>query len=125
MSAVQLTRVWLTDPADPSVSVVAGSAPRTDNRALAGEVRQYAGGRRRIVLREGDSTTLGVTLIKVSAGDLEQLDAWRGQVLLLRDRVGRRVHGTYFGLDVTDHPGQPVEHDVSFTFASVSYDEAV
>ena len=117
---------WLTDVANPSVSVHASFPERGSNPAIAGEVRFYAGGRRRVITSANRSATFPLTLQLLSDADLDLLDSWAGRVLLLRDGAGRRVWGTFLALDVEDFwDPEGTLHNVGLTFTELTYDEAV
>lgn len=117
---------WVTDPTEPEISVHASYPDRGHAAGVDGEVRTYAGGRRRVITSARKSATYPVTLQLLSDAEVEQLKVWRGRVLLLRDGEGLRVWGSYMALDVTSYwdPEGPVS-DVSLTFTAVDHDESV
>lgn len=122
---VTFTNIWITDVAS-SVSVVGASPTRDVSAALTGEIRFYAGGRRRIITTPADTVTYPLALEWVSDTDTAQLVAWRGRVLLLRDTLGRRVFGTYFQVNQSDVTrGAEFWHNVTLSFSQIDYNEAV
>ena len=117
---------WLTDVANPTISVHASYPERGSSPATAGEVRFYAGGRRLVITSANRSLTFPLTLQLLSDGDLDLLELWAGRVLLLRDGAGRRVFGTYLSLDVEDFwDAEGTLHNAGIVFTEVSYQEAV
>lgn len=124
MASVDLDRAWLHRTDDLSVYVSAFSADWNDVETVAGEVRTYAGGRMRIVSRPRRQQTLSVTLRYVPLADIDTLRDWAGDVLMLRDKRGRKLYGTFFTSTVKDLKGVAYA-DVEFTFSQVTYIEAV
>lgn len=128
MTTVMLTieDVWLTDVADPSVSVRAASPERSSEVELDGEVRFYAGGRRRVITSARDTAKYPLTLQWLTDAQVATLTGWRGRVLLLRDAFGRRVFGSYLALDVKDvYVDGGRASIVSLTFTELTYSDAV
>lgn len=128
MTAVRVTfaYTWITHPA--SGSSVSGPNPvRSGNAALAGSFRTYAGGRTRVITTPGDTrTTPGIVLQGLHDVDLSLLDAWRGQLVLLRDAMGWRKWGSYLDLKWNDVPGPAgMIHDATLVFQEITYAEAV
>ena len=118
--------VWLTDVADPTVSVQASSPEREETAHLDGEVRFYAGGRRRVITSMSDARTYPLTLQWLTPADVDQLRSWRGRVLLLRDSLGRRVFGTFLAVEVADrYIVGGWRSVVTLTFTELSYTEGV
>jgi hypothetical protein len=124
-ATLTITNIWITDVAS-SVSVVAASPTRDLTAALSGSIRFYAGGRARVITTPADLVTYPLALQLVSDTDAALLIAWRGQVLLLRDALGRRVFGTYLQVDLSDvTQGAEFWHNVSLSFTQIDYDESV
>lgn len=123
---VSFADAWLTDAANPTVSVHASFPERGQAATLDGEVRHYAGGRRRVITTARRSATFPLTLQLLGDDDLAQVIAWQGSVLLLRDGEGRRIFGTFLAVDVKDYwdPDGPL-HEVSLTFSEVDFVEGL
>jgi len=67
-----------------------------------------------------------LTLQWLTVDDINQLLAWRGRLLLLRDNVGRRVFGTYLTVDIADRYLVGGWRSVAtLNFVEVDHDEAV
>jgi hypothetical protein len=123
MATVTLDRAWLSLAADPSVAVSFFTTGRGDQRAKPGEVRRYANGRLRTVTRVGSEQTLTLMARSLTPAQVDQLDSWRGTVVLFRDAWGRKMYGTFFTLAVADWPDRQ-SHDVTLTLQQVSFSEA-
>ena len=101
---VRLSTVWLNDLGNVSDYIVFENlAAMTVNKAVTGDVRRLAGGRRRLVRRKGKAYTHTLTLDHCDAGQRAWLDAHVGQVICIRDDRGRKVFGVYAQSDVTEH----------------------
>lgn len=124
MASVQLDRLFMSLADDPAQQVTCYSSDWSDVRATTGEVRTYAGGRRRVVTRAGTARTLGFTARLLAPADVLTLDGWRGRVVLVRDSRGRKVYGVYLSVPTTDRRDRGGQ-DVALTVESVDYDEAV
>lgn len=125
MASVTLAEFYIHDAADLSDHVMShgfGSASYTD--VGAGEVRTYAGGRRRVIRRKGRGQTYELTMPAVSSTVIGWLEEHIGSTVLIRDPRGRKVWGVYFSTDMDYKPG-PVAPDVSLTIQSVTASEAV
>lgn len=120
MPAIVLSQLWLhkADDLDTYLRFFT-AAGRGDERAVPGEVRTYAQGRRRIITRTGSAQVLTATLRQVTDADLVTLEDWRGGLLMLRDHLGRLVWGSYFELAVTDYADRS-GYDVALTFQQVT-----
>lgn len=124
MASVDLDRAWIHRTDDLSVYVSAFSADWDDVEQIPGEVRRYAGGRLRIVSRPGKQQVLSVTLRYVPLVSIETLRSWAGSLLLVRDKRGRKLYGTFFSTEVSDLKGVAYA-DVTLEFSQVTYAEAV
>lgn len=119
MASVTLDRLWLHQADDLDTYLRFFTSDRGDERAVPGEVRVYAQGRRRIITRTGSAQTLTATLRQVTSAELDTLEDWRGDLLMLRDHRGRLVFGTFFDMAVTDYTDRS-GYDVAITFQQVT-----
>lgn len=119
MPSITLDRLWLHQADDLDTYLRFFSTGRGDERAVVGEVRVYAQGRRRIITRTGSAQVLTATLRQVTDADLSTLEDWRGVLLMLRDHLGRLVWGTFFDMAVTDYADRS-GYDVALTFQQVT-----
>lgn len=106
-------RVWVIDPANPSVQVIAGTGSqvggggqRITTKIRSGSVRVYGTGRVRNVIGADTQIQAALALIRLTGSQAAQLDAWRdaGTVLLFRDTYGQRIFGTIFETDFYYEP---------------------
>lgn len=124
---VAFAYTWLTNP-DTNQSVVAPNAKRGGQSVLGGSFSAYAGGRIRLVATSSDMRTTPVTLQMLSDTDFATVEAWRGELLLLRDASGWRKWGSYIDVqhaDVGFSPSGTLLHDATFTFSEVTFSEGV
>lgn len=99
MATINLTQIWIHDAADLSSYITADVLEVQPSFAIDGEVRTYAGGRRRLITRAGRSRSLPLTLELVAAADVAQLEAWAGQLLMVRAPQGLLMFGSFLGLE--------------------------
>lgn len=88
-----------------------------------GEFRTYAGGRVRLITKAGRGRTVQVSAAHTDRPTRERLNAWAGELLLLRDGRGRKMYGSYLELAAADQPG-PGLCTVTFAFVAVDLPEA-
>lgn len=128
MATVTLEDLWLHEANDNTVYLTALLTGERETTSKSGEVRRYAGGRLRSVVRAGSSQTLEVELRLADRADVDQLRDWveAGTQLMYREPRGRKLWGAIFDLDVTERPGVADDvADVQFTFRQTSFTEAV
>lgn len=126
MAEVTLTETFINLASDPAQYVkvrrLTGSqGGRT--RSATGEVRQYAGGRRRAVRQEGSPTAIPATFRVSSLDAVDLLASWAGQPVWVRDPRGRREACVYF--DVEESDTAPGLTDVTLSLVGVTVDETV
>lgn len=121
MAGITLDRLYLHRADDLATYLAFYTSGRGDQRSLDGEVRAYANGRNRIITRAGTARSLPVTVRQATDADLDTLEEWRGELLMLRDHRGRLVYGTYFTLAVADYKDRS-GYDVSLEFVESTHD---
>lgn len=124
MSAVTITRLWLNLAADPDDVRGFRLASFRPADATRGEVRTLAGGRRRLILREGSERQYVAVLRHPDADDRAWLDDHRGRLLIVRDPDGGKFIGTYLTFDRT-RSRFAVGEDIELTLTDVTHSEAV
>lgn len=124
MATVALTAVWLTSRLDYTQSLQVQTTGIVAKHSLAGDVRTYAGGRRRLVILAGSERAYDMQLRLVPRATTTTLDAWLGTVVLMRDAFGTRRWVTFLGFERTQEPF-PDLSDVKVTFVEVTVDESV
>lgn len=91
---------------------------------LNGEVRTYAGGRQRYVGVEGVAGQLERTLRLLTIDEVETLESWCGQTVLVRDYRGQHWWGVYSKIRRHAIKGSD-KYDITFTLNIVTQDEGV
>lgn len=114
MATLVLDRFWVNLMSDGTAVAAYSDPDRTGQFAVPGEVRTYAGGRRRAVSQEGEEVTYGVMLVDLTKAQVDTLTAWKGRALQIRDNRGQRLVGTYFGVARTEQ--KDGNYRVAFTF---------
>lgn len=124
-------RAWLIDPADPTRFSFTSGTRRTgeETDAIDGEVRQLAGNRRQLVVRESELLTVPVQFVNLALSDVQAFRQHKGALLLLRTVHGERFFGGYLQLSVATRTGTSrddtgVSFDVTIQFLETSYVEA-
>ena len=100
------------------------SRGRGETYQLPGEVRTYAGGRRRAITGVGEAGTYTFTLLLVSRTSADTLRGWKGQLVQVRDHRGRKFYGVYFETPTAEYVDRSL-WNVSITLSIVTYDEGV
>jgi hypothetical protein len=98
---------------------------RSDDYEVPGESRLYAGGRRRSIVQAGQIATVPITLTLVSTANLAILRSWAGQMVQVRDTLGRRFFGVYRKVSAAEVRGGNGEWTVSITLDALTFDEGV
>ncbi len=136
-ATLTLTRVWVTNFAidvggGVPDNVHAGSMNDSGGYGKvlqivqAGEFRNYAGGRTRLVVGSPLTYSQGLMLRAVPGADVTKLVQWTGKLLLFRDTYGLKMWGSYLTPSVTwTTLTSPKVADVTFTFTAVTFDEGV
>jgi hypothetical protein len=105
MAAVHLDRMWLTDlVTQVSVSAYTSDGSRDQQAATGGEVRVYAGGRRRAITHPGVQRSWTFTLTNLPLDTVELLQAWlqSGVTVMARGHRGRYMYGSFFDLQISE-----------------------
>lgn len=124
MAIVTLGQLWIHDADDLASFLRFYTMNWASPRSVPGEVRSYGPGRLRTVTRPGKVRSLQRTLRAVTADELDQLDAWLGADVMLRDHHGRLMFGAYFDLSEVDYKSGS-GYDVPLTFHEVTRSVAV
>lgn len=114
MATLTLDRFWVNLMSDGSAVAAFTEPKRTRRTSVVGDVRTYAGGRRRAVSAEGVEVTYDVTLVRLTDAQAKTLESWLGRPTQIRDHRGQRYVGTFFTLTVSEHPDWG--YRASFTF---------
>lgn len=124
MAVLTLTRLWI-NRLDTGEGIAAYSGVDRDYGAeAAGEVRTYAGGRRRSVAQEGKRQSFSFTARDVSLATAQLLEEWIGYPVQVRDTRGQRFVGVFFGVKRAE-ARDPEHYDVGITLEGVTITEGV
>lgn len=129
---LNLRRAWLIDPASPTGFSFTSGTRRTgeETDAVEGEVRQFAGGRRQLIVRDAVLFTMPIQFVNLSLADVAAFRSHKGALLLLRTVQGERVFGGYLQMSVATQTNTSkglygMAFDVTVQFFETSYVEAV
>ncbi len=122
MAMLILDKLWI-NLIDTGQGLAMFSTPGKQlSRSMKGEVRQYAGGRQRSIVSKGIKGSFSFNLEDVTQTQLDKLESWLGQTVVVRDTRGRRFFGVLFDYTVTDRHN-PTYYSVSLTLNEVTYTE--
>lgn len=124
VATLPIKGTWLTDPANPSGSLVLMKKDRTAQHTRDGSVKAYASGFRRIVITPADTGQSTLVFQRVTDDQLAQLIAWRGRILLLRDWQGWRRWGNFLDVQVVSLAAVDDPYEVTITWQDADYVEA-
>lgn len=122
MASVKLLQTWVTLVATGQSVKGYTARGRSREASREGETRRMAGGRFRAVGTLGTRRAQQFALRDVSMSDIETLEAWIGQLVLVRDNRGRRMFGTYWAVPYTDRQ-DPNYYDVALNVTEATYEE--
>lgn len=114
VTAETFTRAYISLASDLSEKVAVGRRSGSTSTGVTGEVRQYAGGRLRVISRAGRP---GQTALSFRAPDrtvIETLQSWVGQTVLVRDELGRGEFVVFFEVPEADLDMGWVDVDLTF-----------
>jgi hypothetical protein len=87
-----------------------------------GELRDYAGGRRRYIGTDNNFASVSLQLPLVSKASREKLETWPGVTLLYRDGRGRMFYGVFSTMRASELRGPGDYSSVSLTLSEISRD---
>lgn len=122
MAMIVLRKLWI-HLLDTGIGLSFYTAfERSLSKGISGEVRTYAGGRQRSVSAVGVKEQVSIQLKQATQLQIDTLESWFGQTVVVRDYRGRRWFGVFYALDVTDRRKKTL-YDVNITFYEVTYVE--
>jgi hypothetical protein len=126
MAVITLKTVWLNLASEmtnyQSFPYMSKLAPSTER---AGEDRDYANGRIRLVLKGARKQSFQLTLPNCTRAQINWLEQHTGELMLVRDDRGRKVWGTYFKIMLDENSTDIDLGDVDITFKQITHSEAV
>ena len=120
MVTVELDELWLHDADNHADFVRSRSTTMDVSEARVGEVRTYAGGRRRLITEPSTSRTATVTAANIDRTVADQIVDRRGTVQLVRDGRGRVLFGSFLEVSLEETPGRKDLVSVSLTIHEVT-----
>ncbi len=119
-----LDRLWLnrTDTGE-AISARSGD-DRPTGYAVDGEVRTYAGGRRRAITTAGTKGSVQRTLEAIDLATADRLKGWLGLHVQMRDHRGQRWFGVFLSVDVREYK-DPGLYSAAISLETTSADEGV
>lgn len=123
MATLDLVKMWI-NLLSTGEGIAAPTLGPSSTSGLAGEVRTYAGGRQRFVGREGIAGSLSRTLRLLTLTQVQQLESWRGQTVLVRDTLGESWWGVFKEVTRTSVKGSG-KFDAAITVELVTQDDGV
>lgn len=127
MATLDLESTFLAPVSDLSDLLELPQYQQSETSGARNEIRTYAGGRRRVVARPGDTLTVSVAYRFITRAKYGSLLDLLGLLVLFRDQRGRAVYGILSDVSGTESDSsQPtLIADVSFTITEVDYSEIV
>lgn len=123
-AAVDLATVWLNPAADLSDGRAFPTlGALTVTTAREGEFRRYTSGRFRTVLRPGSTRTAEIQLASLDREAVAWLELHVGDLLCVRDHVGRKFYGAFLSVPAVEHRYN-TEADVTLTLTEITHTEA-
>lgn len=125
MATLTLTKVWINRQ-DTGEAISAQSLPtRSRSHSDDGEVRTYAGGRQRAILRAGERGQFDFTLVRVSATTVDTLRLWKGLPVQVRDHRGQRFWGIFLEVPVIELRDEVAFYNVPLSLRIITVTEGV
>ena len=126
MAILLLDKVWINLVA--TGEGVAGHSVygRDAGFVATGEVRTFAGGRRRSISQVGEAGTYSCTLRFMTQTQIETLQSWARRTVQVRDNLGRKFFGVYYDVNPKEiAKGLGAQYDVPIVVNVVTYTEGV
>lgn len=105
MASVLLDDAWIHLADDLATYVTAALTSAEESAEAPVDVRRYANGRLRSIVRPGTARTISVGLGLVDRDVADTLRSWIGQTVMYRDPAERLVFGTFPSLGIGEVPG--------------------
>lgn len=127
MAIVTLGDLWIHLASNLATFVQVYMGALQEESGVSGEVRRYANGVFRSITTAGNSRSIQVEMPYLDRDDLETLEGWVGQAVMVRDPLGRKVFGTFFTIETSERPIGDADTalGVTFTLSALSLSEEV
>ena len=120
-----LTKIWVNLLSTGEAVSAYGQIGRTSEFGLEGEVRTYAGGRRRSVTVEGERSSYSFVLQDVTLTQRDTLRGWFGQNVQVRDHRGQIFSGVILAAGLVERTYELDLYEISITLQSTTTPEGV
>lgn len=124
MATLNLTKAFVNLVATGQAVSAYMDPDRAEEYQVPGEVRTYAGGRRRSITAAGEEGTFKCVLVDLPRASVDTLHGWVGQLVQVRDNVGRRFFGVYHSVGAAEIRGLTT-YTVGLTLTVVTAAEGV
>jgi hypothetical protein len=125
MATLLLDRIWVNLLSTGDAVSARGQIGRSSEFSIDGEVRTYAGGRRRAVTKAGEISSYSCTLQDVTLTQRDTLRSWFDQAVQVRDHRGQIFRGVILAVGVAERTYELDLYEISFTLQSTTVDEGV
>lgn len=127
---VNYTQTWITNVVSLEQVAAYTKPAKSQTHTVKGEVRDYAGGRRRAVGSVGSAGLWPMTLLDLTWTQTQTLRSWMegGVTVFVRDHLGKAMYATFFGVVENEVQASSVayaRYDVDVTFERVDVVEGV
>lgn len=123
MATLNLTKTFVNLLASGAAVSGQTGRGRGEGYAAPGEVRTFAGGRRRSIVSAGELGSYEFTMLRLTRTDVETLRQWVGQTVQVRDNKGRRFFGVYYEVKIDEYLDP--KYNVSIKLTVVTQAEGV
>lgn len=125
MVTLLLDRIWVNLLSTGESVSAYGQIGRTSEFSIDGEVRTYAGGRRRAVTKAGERSSYSCTLQDVTLTQRDLLRGWFEQNVQVRDHRGQIFRGVILAIGVAERTYELDLYEVALTILSTTTPEGV
>lgn len=128
-ASVSLVTVWLNLASEPSISQSFPSMSKLEvNTKRPGEARLNANGRTRLIRKPAKARTFALSLPICTRAQIDWLELYAGELVLVRDDRGRKVWCTYFDAPIDEaqvnDQGERLG-DVTLALVEITHSEVV
>lgn len=124
MATLALTKTFVNLVATGEAVSAQTGRPRSEQYEMTGQVRTYAGGRRRSITSVGEVGKYAFRMVLVPRTSVDLLRDWAGQLVQVRDHVGRKFVGVYYGISIDELVAEST-WNIAIDLTVVTADEGV
>jgi hypothetical protein len=121
---ILLSQATIAPLSDLSGVLILPPATESETESSGVSVRQYAGGRRRVISTPATSRMVNVAWTYMTRANFAALEALVGVPILFRDSRSRRVFGVFRSIASDELRGENRLANVSVTIEEITFDEA-